>query len=346
MKHLLLLALVISLLFFSCEAEVDSQPEMQPSFAYDTSQQYLTTEVFVIDFEDFNSGDIVSEIFLTDPFENAGVSGVTMAFPNSNAAMIFDSSNPTGGDYDIGTPNEMYGGPGIGNGGASNYVALGNVLILSEDLDASDPDDILEIGASFVFDFSANEDVTLKTFDILDIEASNNPTVVNLYDTNNTIIFTDEVIPGGDNSKTTVDLQNTANVAFMEIIMNSSGAIDNIALELETEEPCVECDSSIVQLELKYIGGLPEANIRFETTQGDIIFDSVVALDETFIITGNNADGTFSSELLVFINNQQVDVLTTDCSQVIGPGYILDSLEVTSGTTQSGGQLCPVQIFF
>lgn len=346
MKHLSLLFLAILFSLFACETEVDSQFEAQPSFAYDTSQQFLTTESFIIDFEDFSPGDIVSEIFIMDPFENAEVVGVTMAFPDSNAAMIFDSSNPTGGDFDIGTPNEMYGGPGIGDGGASNDTALGNVLILSEDLDSDDPDDIFEIGARFVFDFSANGNVTLNGFDILDIEESNNPTLVNLYDINDNVLLSEEVSPGGDNSKTTVDLQSTSNVAFMEIIMNSSGAIDNIALELETEEPCVECDSSIVELTLKYIGGLSEANVRFETVSGDIIFDDILQLDEEFTITGNASDGTFSSELLVFVENQQVDILTTDCSQVVGPGFILDGLEVISGITQSGGQLCPVQIFF
>ena len=31
-------------------------------------------------------------------------------------AMIFDSSNPTGDDDDLGTPNEDFGGPGVGKG--------------------------------------------------------------------------------------------------------------------------------------------------------------------------------------------------------------------------------------
>ncbi|WP_157957223.1 hypothetical protein [Winogradskyella tangerina] len=345
MRNLPLLSLAIIFSLLACENEADSQFN-QPSYAYDTSQQYVTTESFIIDFEEFNPGDIVSEIMFIDPFNEAAVNGITMAFPNDNAAMIFDSSNPTGGDFDIGTPNELYGGPGVGNGGASNDTALGNVLILSEDLDSNDPDDIFEVGARFVFDFSANENVTLNGFDILDIEESNNPTVVSLFDSNNVLLLSEEITPGGDNSKTYVDLMNTGNVAYMEIAMNSSGAVDNIALELETEEPCVECDSSIVELTLKYIGSFPEANIRFETTTGDIIFDELVQLDEEFTITGNAGDGSFSSELLIFVNDQQVDQLITDCSQVIGPGFFLDSLEVIAGTTLSGGQLCPIQIFF
>jgi hypothetical protein len=58
-------------------------------------------------------------------------------------AVIFDTSIPTG-DGGLGTPNEDFGGPGIGSGGSKgspgeNGVALGNVLIISGDGDAADP---------------------------------------------------------------------------------------------------------------------------------------------------------------------------------------------------------------
>ncbi|WP_299119923.1 hypothetical protein [uncultured Winogradskyella sp.] len=346
MKNLRLLSLATLCIVFACETDTDIVAESaeQTFYTYNTNQQFSTIESFVIDFEDYNTGDIVSEIYIMDPFENAQVAGITMAFPNSNAAMIFDSSNPTGGDFDIGTPNEIYGGPGIGNGGASNDTALGNVLILSEDLDASDPDDIFEIGASFVFDFSANANVTLNTFDILDIEESSNPTIVTLYDIEENVLLSKGVTPGGDNSKTTVDLENTSDVAFMEIIMNSSGAIDNIALEMETEEACVECDSSIVELTFMYNGFTQQAPIRIETSEGEIIFESILQLNEEFTVTGNALDGTFGSEIVIFIENEQVAVLATDCSQIIGPGYYIQGLILVSGTTQTGSQLCPVEI--
>lgn len=344
MKNLPQLSLALLCCLFACETETEINGP--PSFVYNTNQQFLSTESFVIDFEAFSTGDIVSEIFISDPFENAQVAGITMKFPDNNAAMIFDSSNPTGNDFDIGTPNEIYGGPGIGSGGASNDRALGNVLILSEDLDATDPDDILEVGASFLFDFSANANVTLNSFDILDIEESSNPTRVNLYDVDDNILFSEEVIPGGDNSKMTIDLNGTSGVAFMEIIMNSSGAIDNIAFELETEKPCVACDSNIVELTFKYMGDLSEASIRIETLEGDVIFNNILQSNEEFTISGNAANGTFESDIIIFIENEEVATLATDCSQAIGPGYIITGLEVVSGTTATRGQLCPVEIAF
>jgi hypothetical protein len=342
MKNLRLLPLAMLCFVFACESE--SVAPKAAVYLYNTNQVYLTTESFVIDFENFDTGDIVSDIPIVNPFENVQVAGITMAFPNSNTAMIFDSSNPTGGDFDIGTPNEIYGGPGIGNGGASNDTALGNVLILSEDLDANDPDDIFEIGASFVFDFSANNTVILNSFDILDVEPSSNPTLVKLYDFEENLLLSKEVSPGGDNSKTTVDLEKTAGVAFMEIIMNSSGAIDNIALELESEEQCIECDSSIVELTFMYNGGSPEAPIRIETLEGDIIFENTMQLNEVFTVMGNTSDGSFGSEITIFVDNQQVAILATDCSEPIGPGYFLPELQLISGLTETGGQLCPVEI--
>lgn len=340
----MLLSSVLLCFVFSCETDTDIDIEsvQQTFYEYNTAQAFSTTESFVIDFEDFNTGDIVSEIFIIDPFENAQVAGVTMAFPNSNAAMIFDSSNPTGNDFDIGTPNEIYGGPGIGTGGESNDTALGNVLILSEDLDSNDPDDIFEIGASFVFDFSANNNLILKTFDILDIEESSNPTVVNLYDLEENILLSKDIIPGGDNSKLTVDLENTANVAFMEIIMNSSGAIDNIALELETQKPCVECDSSITELTFQYTGD--QADVRVETPDGEILYNNILNLNDEFTVAITTTDGTFESDIIIFIENESIAFLDADCYQIIGPGYIIPNLEIISGTTETGNQLCPVEI--
>jgi hypothetical protein len=333
MKNLPQFSLVLLCCLFACET--DTEIDVPPTFIYTANEQFLTTEFFTIDFEAFNTGDMVSEIFITDSFKNAQVAGITMAFPNRNAAMIFDSSNLTGNDFDIGTPNAMYGGPGLGNGGASNAEALGNVLILSEDLDATHPDDIFEVGASFVFDFSANTNVTLNSFDILDIEDASNPTIVNLYDNGNNVIFSEEVTPGGDNSKITVDLERTSGVAFMEIIMNSSGAIDNIDLELETEKPCAACDSRSVELTFKYTGAVSLASVRFETLEGNVIFDNTLHVNEEFTISGNAADGRFESELIVYIENEEITILATDCSQVIGPGYIITGLEVVSGRTQT-----------
>ena len=108
----------------------------------------------VIDFSAFSPGDVVSDL-------GDGVTVVAMKKTNSTSAlvpgqaMIFDSAAPSGGDFDLGTPNKDYGGPGIGKAGKAkkyfhNNIAHGNVLIISEDEIASDPDDN-EFGGPLVF---------------------------------------------------------------------------------------------------------------------------------------------------------------------------------------------------
>ena len=57
---------------------------------------------------------------------------------------------------ETGTPNQAFGGPGVGTAGESgafkNDLALGNLLIVSEDEDASDPDD--NVGGILKFSFA------------------------------------------------------------------------------------------------------------------------------------------------------------------------------------------------
>jgi hypothetical protein len=78
-------------------------------------------------------------------------------------AMVFDSENPTGEDFDLGTPHRKVGGPGIGKAGKPNQLfpniaAKGNILIISEDNDSSDPDDT-ERGGVLTFEFDTPTDL-------------------------------------------------------------------------------------------------------------------------------------------------------------------------------------------
>ena len=78
-----------------------------------------------------------------------------------NVCISFDSGNPTGGDRDLGTPNQAFGGPGVGSGGepgmpGENNTALHNVLIIAEDVGDANQDGLVsttpmtkEVAASF-----------------------------------------------------------------------------------------------------------------------------------------------------------------------------------------------------
>ena len=105
--------------------------------------------MFVINFEGFVAGMIIN-----DQYSNISVTiSADNAHPSHpDIAMIFDSANSTEDDPDVGTSNEDFGGPGIGLDGGSgsagpNMYALGNILIISEDGDQSNPDDENDGGA-------------------------------------------------------------------------------------------------------------------------------------------------------------------------------------------------------
>jgi hypothetical protein len=239
MKKIGLLIGIFLMLLTSCttepyEGNVDASVNLLSS---------LPNDVVIIDFEEFVAGDIVSTTSPNGCDGSIGVMALNPNFPANNSAMAFDSANPSGGDDDLGTPNESFGGPGISSEGPqpSNDTSLGMVLIISEDLDSSDPDDSYVAGSNYSFDFSSYADgsVTLIGFDMLDLDApgaNDLPTVVSLYDAANVLLLEKEVPYGPDNAKQFVDLESTTDVVRMVIGLNNSGAIDNIMFTCEDKE--------------------------------------------------------------------------------------------------------------
>ncbi|WP_420862167.1 SdrD B-like domain-containing protein [Algirhabdus cladophorae] len=151
-----------------------------------------------LDFEGVGAGTVVSTQF-------AGVTISAQRDDNNTAAndaMIFDSNNPTGGDHDLG------------------YTGRGNILIISEDNDSSDPDDA--IGGSITFDFDNPSD--LQSIVLLDIEENGGTIELTLADGSTQSI----AIPAaGNNSAQTVTL-NATDVTQMVINLAGSGAVDDL----------------------------------------------------------------------------------------------------------------------
>jgi len=200
-----------------------------------------STSAETIDFEGLQAGTIVYEVFGDGGSGPIEVSGINPDFsPGTNAAVIFDSSDPTGGDDDLGTPNEEFEGPGVGAAGeAGDYVndtALGNVLIVAENLDdingdglVDDPDDA-EVGAcSITLDFSASESVTVISITIIDFEGFEPIPMVELFDQFSVLIDYFILPQTGDNGVAVVSLGPTAGVGKMVVTFSIyGGAIDNI----------------------------------------------------------------------------------------------------------------------
>ncbi len=157
----------------------------------------------LLTFENLHAGDIVNGQYISQ--------GVTISSGNPHTPpMVFDSDNPTGGDHDLETNN------------------LGNVLILSEDGDSSDPDDNAG-GGTFIFDF--DEPSQVINFRALDIEEGG---TVTLYAEDGSVIATIPMGTTSNGGQKTVHLTDPATgqgyegVARMEVHLNGSGAIDNI----------------------------------------------------------------------------------------------------------------------
>ncbi|MEM6468605.1 MAG: SdrD B-like domain-containing protein [Planctomycetota bacterium] len=182
--------------------------------------EFVTTaEMNHVDFDGPAAGTIVST-----QFPGVVISAQSNRDPNAgNRAMIFDSAAPSGGDLDLGTPNTVFGGPGVGSGGATNENALGNILIISEDGDTSDPDDDAQGGT---FTFSFEEPVTIDFLELLDIDNDESGgSVVTL--TTELGTQTIAIPTAGNNSFQRLDI-NVNNVTEMTVDFVSSGAITNL----------------------------------------------------------------------------------------------------------------------
>ncbi len=149
--------------------------------------------------------------------------------------IIFDSANPTGGDLDLGTPNETCGGPGQGSGGEAgqpgeNCVARGNLLIVAEDIDDGDDDGLVddpddEAGGGVIrFDFDFVVD--LDEIVIIDIDAETLDFEMSGPDG---YVGAGSGSDYGNNSCQIIDLSEFQSVTSLEVVFSSSGAIAELS---------------------------------------------------------------------------------------------------------------------
>ncbi len=160
---------------------------------------------------------------VTEQWADWGVH-VTTNDPANHPAMIFDSSNPSGNDDDLGTPNEVYGGPGVGAGGATNDTAHGKILIISKDGNQSDPNDYAG-GGTLIFTFDGN----LYVGDVYLLDIEENGGYVRAYDSvSGGGILAEVPIPQtGDNGFQILSI-DTYDVRRLEISLAGSGGVPAI----------------------------------------------------------------------------------------------------------------------
>jgi hypothetical protein len=190
-------------------------------------------DVKLIDFSAYSKGTKIKEQYASW--------GVHIAADNQgggpNLAIVFDSAHPTGGDDDLGTPNEDFGGPGIGSGGRAgqpgeNSVALDKLLIIAENSTDNDgngrvdsPDDE-EGGGVITFTFDTPLEV-IRLF-LVDMKTSPPGTVI-ARNAQNQIIREVGILNLGTNSVQRVDV-NAKGVSKLEVVFPGTGALTDVKL--------------------------------------------------------------------------------------------------------------------
>lgn len=160
---------------------------------------------------DFEGDDLAAGTLITDQYENLGL---TISASTEFGAMLFDTNNPTGEDYDLGASD------------------LGNVLIISEDGDISDPDDNAR-GGTISFEWDTEVDIT--GVNLLDIDEPGSS--ITFFDDNSHEIATLEIPELEDNGFQQLGF-DVENVAQMDVFLAGSGAVTAVdfipANDLET----------------------------------------------------------------------------------------------------------------
>ncbi|MGB6333972.1 MAG: hypothetical protein WBG96_00005, partial [Thermoanaerobaculia bacterium] len=191
--------------------------ECPPSIDFETDASGLVRLV---------PGEIIDDT--NQPWASEGI-WLSTGDPVNHPLMIFDTSAPTGGDVDLGTPNERFTippdfiipGPGRGNGGKSNQLPRGQVLIISEDADPSDPDDV---DAPGLMRFDFDPPVELTEIRLLDIERGESGGTATAYDDVGNVILTRPLFVLGDNSFEVVQFLRK-DVSRLDIELEGSAAL-------------------------------------------------------------------------------------------------------------------------
>ncbi len=146
-------------------------------------------------------------------------------------------------DFDLGTPNHDFGGPGIGHGGreghpGENAVAEGNLLIIAEDIVDNNNDDLVDDpddeahGGTMFFEF--DEPTRIESIKLVDIQSSAE-SIISTFDDQDDLISEIEVDGLGNNSVQTITVQDDG-VARLEIFMKHSGGVARVDTCVPFEE--------------------------------------------------------------------------------------------------------------
>lgn len=189
----------------------------------------------VIDFEGIPEGTIVDQVYSGYGISGAEIEGYVIVDgfnpdfgEDINAAMIFDATCEPGG-----APANC-----TGNDGDLFNPPLGNTMIISEDLDTTDPDDADVVGSTFGFEYSQLGDgagATVESITVQDVEEEETEDArMYFYEggLEGVELFSVDIPETGNGNSMVVPI-NVDDVDAIRVDLQGSGEIDNIQLSAE-----------------------------------------------------------------------------------------------------------------
>ena len=290
----------------------------------------------VITFGGYENGAVLSELMSDGGVGPVHIMGTSSDFPGQNAAIIFDTANPLpeADDYDLGSPNETFGGPGIGEGGEmgqpwENGFPLAAVAIIAENLDDGDGDGNIDVpddgdlpDSFFTIDFSdvGTGLVTVCEITVIDVEPVEDAGTVELFGPGDVLLDTFPILTTGDNGVRIESLGPTGGVEYMIVTLNGSGGIDNIAFE--PEEPPLGKIGDYVWCDLNDDGVQDE---------GEPPIAGVVVEIECEL-----AEGTYTASTTTDADGKY-------CFEDLEPGTCTVTVDVTTAGDKIPGSNCPTE---
>lgn len=210
--------------------------QVTPGSSYEVDAGLVECVDFTLDFNKFPDGSQVKPaVYVQNEWDDAFGMTLSASGGLKTTPRVFDSANPTGDDFDLGSPNEKCPkkGPGKGEGGrpkspGENCEPLGNVLIVQEVNNSPGIPDDERRGGQISFDF---DPPMRKVYSIglLDIEDEFTSVEVVHDALNNPVPFTFFADNKGDNGKQLVDLGDLDHVSTVKVDFFGSGAVWSIS---------------------------------------------------------------------------------------------------------------------
>ena len=253
------------------------------------------------DLENREAGSLIESVNGTnDGTALVGPIGVRGTRPGDarNAAVLHHSTLSSGPASDLGTPNQTFGGVGVGVGGTlgaayANQSDLGRILVIADNLVDANGDGLIDQTndsslqqLEFEFDFRTitapfvPHDIRVLSLKVIDTEGPS-PGSIQIFDALGNLISATPIVTTGNNGVATQWLGTpglgVAGAATMKVILNGSAAIDDIDFEMSSAPP-PSCDISSPGADHVHVevGELLSFNLSAMSHEDDLLVEALL----------------------------------------------------------------------